>query len=61
MKGYYCPQCKKTKDPNDKRRGLRTELHYRQIHGMRCKQEHDGKEMFHAWCPVCEDYLWVDN
>jgi len=62
MEGYNCPICFKTrKDPNDKRRGLRTELHYEQIQGMRCKKEHDGKLMFHTWCPVCEDYYWVDN
>jgi hypothetical protein len=62
MKGYYCPKCRKTrKDPKDKRKYLRIELHYEQIHGMRMKKEHDGKLMYHAWCPVCKEYHWVDK
>lgn len=62
MEGYNCPICfKNKKDPEDKRKGLRIELHYEQIQGMRCKKEHEGKLMFHAWCPEHKNYLWVDG
>lgn len=64
MKDYHCEKCK-VKDPKDKRRWIRTKLHYEQIggfggflSGIRCKREHKGKMMYHAYCPVCKEYSW---
>jgi len=53
----YCEKCK-VKNPKDKRRWIKTPLHYRQIHGMRVKSDHTGKLMYHAYCPVCKEYSW---
>ena len=62
MKGYYCPKCKKTKkDPSDKRKGLKTELHYEQLQGMRLKREHKNKLMYYVYCPKCKEYFYSEK
>ena len=53
MRGYECKICKK--------KGKKIELHYEQIQGMRCKREHDGKLMYHVWCPECQEYYWLKS
>ena len=44
MKGYTCDKCG-------------TELWYRQICGMRVKEEIDGEYYYFAYCPTCDEYF----
>jgi hypothetical protein len=53
MYGYYCKECKK--------KGKKIELHYKQVQKMRIKQMYNNKLKYHAWCPKCKQYFWLNE
>lgn len=50
MENYICPN-----------HDCKAKLHFKHLQGMRLYEEHEGKKVFGAYCPKCEEYMTVDE